>query len=164
MAPQLRVVLDTNVLLAGLVSESPASQRVVDALSTRKAIPLLSRPVLGEYHAVLLDPAILARFPALTPRRVAMALHKLRYVADEYRVIRVTFEFPRDPKDAMFLELAIAGEATHIVTLDPDLLSLPGGRGDASKRFRQRLGNVEVLRPGEFLDRLERPGEHETGT
>ena len=80
---------------------------------------------MSEYRAVLLNPAILARFSNLTPRRVAFALHRLRYVADEYRTIRVNFEFPRDPRDAMFIELAIAGSATHIVTLDPDLLSLP---------------------------------------
>jgi putative PIN family toxin of toxin-antitoxin system len=146
-----RVVLDTNVLLAGLVSDSSASQRVVDALMDRKAIPLSSPPVRAEYKAVLLHPAITTRFPELTPRRVAMALHKFRYVAEEIAIGRVKFEFPRDPRDAMFLELAIAGRATHIVTLDPDLLSLPGGRTDAAKRFRQRLRGVSVLRPGPFL-------------
>jgi predicted nucleic acid-binding protein len=82
-----------------------------------------------------------------------MALHRFRYVADEFTTGRVKFAFPRDPKDAMFVELAIAGGATHVVTLDPDLLSLPRGRTEASKRFRQRLRGVEVLRPGPFLDR-----------
>jgi uncharacterized protein len=151
-----RVVLDTNVLLAGLVSENSASQRVVDALMDRKIIPLFSTPTLAEYKAVLLHPAITARFPEFTPRRVAMALHRFRYVGEEIAIGRVKFEFPRDPRDAMFVELAIAGGATHIVTLDPDLLSLPGGRTDASKRFRQRLRRVSVLRPGPFLDAFER--------
>jgi putative PIN family toxin of toxin-antitoxin system len=151
-----RVVLDMNVLLAGLVSESSASQRSVDLLMDRRAVPLISPLVMAEYQAILLHADIAARFPNLTPRRVAMALHRLRYVADEYQTSRVKFEFPRDPKDARFIELAIAGSATHVVTLDPDLLSLPAGRTDASKRFRQRLGNVEVLRPGIFLDRFER--------
>ena len=143
-------------MLAGLVSANSASQRVVDALMDRKAVPLVSAPVLAEYQAVLLHPAITARFPDLTPRRVAMALHRFRYVADEIAMGRVRFEFPRDPQDAMFVELAIAGGATHIVTLDPDLLSLPNGRTDASRRFRQRLRGVAVARPGPFLDELER--------
>ena len=154
--PPVRVVLDTNVLLVGLVSESSASQRVVDALMERKVIPLVSPPVLAEYRGVLLHRAIIRRFPELTPRRVAMALHRLCYVADQVVTGRVKFDFPRDPKDAMFIELAIAGGATHIVTLDPDLLSLPAGRTDASKRFRQRLGGVQILRPGPFLDRHQR--------
>ena len=118
----LRLVLDTNVLLAGLVSESSASQRVVDALQGRKAVPLLSPVLSAEYRAVLLHPITLARFAHLTSRRVATALHRLRYIADEYPVIRVRFDFPRDPRDAKLIELAIVGTATHIVTMDNELL------------------------------------------
>jgi putative PIN family toxin of toxin-antitoxin system len=146
------LVLDTNVLLAGLVSGSSASQKVVDALQARKAVLLISSPVIAEHRAVLLHPAILARFANLTPRRVELALHRLRYVADEYRAVPVRFEFPRDPNDAMFVELAIAGSATHIITLDPDLLSLPGARTDAGKRFRQRLPGIEVLQPAALIE------------
>lgn len=105
----LRLVLDTNVLLAGLVSKSSASQKVVDSLQARKMIPLLSPPVLTEYRAVLLHPAITAKFANLTPGRVELAIRRLRYVGDEYRTIRVKFELERDPRDAMFVELAIAG-------------------------------------------------------
>lgn len=149
----LRLVLDTNVLFAGMVSESSASQRVVDALSARRAILLLSPPVLAEYRSVLMHPASLDRFTHLTPQRIAAALHRLRYVADEYPVIRVRFAFPRDPRDAMFIELAMAGTATHLVTLDNDLLSLPTSRTDAGKRFRQRLPALVILPPSEFLQR-----------
>jgi uncharacterized protein len=154
-APPFRVVADTNVLLAGLVSESSASQRSIDLLMDRKAIPLISTEVMEEYRAILLHHSVVARFPGLTPRSVAMALHRLRYVADEVVTARVRFDFPRDPNDAKFVELAIARRATHIVTLDADLLSLPAGRADASKRFRQRLGAVHVLRPAQFLAQFE---------
>jgi putative PIN family toxin of toxin-antitoxin system len=150
-ADPLRVVLDTNVLLAGLVSRSSASQKVVDCLQTRKVIPLISPPVLAEYRAVLLHPAIAAKFPKLTSRRVELALHRLRYVGDEYRNVRVRFELERDPRDAMFVELAIAGAATHLVTMDGDLLSLPNSRTDAGKRFRQRLSGLTVQTPQSFI-------------
>ena len=148
----LRLVLDTNVLLAGLVSKSSASQRVIDSLQARKAIPLLSPPVIAEYRTVLLHPAITAKFAKLTTRRVELAIHRLRYVGDEYRTIRVKFEFERDPRDAMFVELAIAGDATHLVTMDSDLLSLPAARTDAGKRFRQRLPNLAVQSPQSFIE------------
>ena len=150
-ADSLRLVLDTNVLLAGLVSKSSASQKVVDSLQARKAIPLLSPPVLAEYRAVLLHPAIAARFANLTSRRVDLALQRLRYIGDEYRTMRVRFEFERDPRDAIFIELAIAGKATHLITMDPDLLSLPTARTDAGKRFRQRLGRLTVQTPQSFI-------------
>lgn len=152
----LRLVLDTNVLLAGLVSKSSASQKVVDSLQARTAIPLVSPPVLAEYRAVLLHPAIAAKFPNLTPRRVGLALHRLRFVGDEYRTIRARFELERDPRDAMFVELAIAGDATHIVSMDADLLTLPTARSDAGRRFRQRLPHLAVLTPQSFIEEFGR--------
>lgn len=148
----LRLVLDTNVLLAGLVSKSSASQKVVDALQARKAIPLLSLPVLAEYRVVLLHPAIIARFGNLTLRRVELSLRRLRYIGDEYRTTRVKFELPRDPRDAMFIELAIAGRATHLVTMDADLLTISTAHTDAGKRFRQRLPQIKVQTPQRFIE------------
>lgn len=53
-----------------------------------------------------------------------------------------TIHVCRDPGDDRFLELAIAGEASFIVTGDLDLLSL--------NPFR----NVEILRPSDFLNRF----------
>jgi putative PIN family toxin of toxin-antitoxin system len=152
MSEPLRLVLDTNVLLARLVSKSSASQKVVDSLQSRKAIPLISPPVMAEYREILQHPAIAAKFPALTPRRIELALHRLRYLGDEYRTPRVRFELQRDPRDAMFVELAIVGDATHIVTMDPDLLTLPTARTDAGKRFRQRLSQVTVQTPQAFIE------------
>ena len=35
----------------------------------------------------------------------------------------------RDPKDDKFLDLAVSGQATHLVTGDPDLLALHPFRG-----------------------------------
>jgi len=120
-ASLFRVVVDTNVLLAGLASESSASQKIIDALTERKAVPLLSPQVLGEYRAVLLYPDV------YTPH--------------------VKFHFPRDPRDAKLIELAIAGRATHIVTMDEDIHSLVTARTDAARRFRQRLPGTQVVRP-----------------
>jgi putative PIN family toxin of toxin-antitoxin system len=151
-ADLFRLVLDTNVLLAGLVSKSSASQKVVDSLQARKVIPLISPPVLAEYRAILRHPAIVAKFAHLTPRRVELALRRLRYVGDEYRTPRVKFKLERDPRDAMFVELAIAGAATHLVTMDPDLLSLRSARTDAGRRFRQRLPRLIVQTPQSFIE------------
>lgn len=114
--------------------------------------------MLAGYRAVLLHPTITNRFANLTRRRVELALHRLRYVADEYRIARLRFELDRDPRDAMFVELAIAGEATHLVTTDADLLTLPTARTDAGKRFRQRLPNLSVQTPQHFIEEWEKTG------
>ncbi len=148
-----RVVLDTNVLLAGLVSESSLSQKVVDALQDRRLIPLLSLSVIAEYRAVLFSPAIRNRFESLTTARVELALQRLRYIGETVSTVGVRFEFRRDPRDAKFIELAIAGAATYIITLDADLLSLPGGRTIDSRQYRQRCRRTEILSPREFGNR-----------
>jgi predicted nucleic acid-binding protein len=69
--------------------------------------------------------------------------------------VRAHFDYNRDPDDECFIELAIAGAATHIVTHDDDLLSLPRGHKDSAKRFRQRLPRTNVLGSGEFLREFE---------
>jgi putative PIN family toxin of toxin-antitoxin system len=49
----------------------------------------------------------------------------------------------RDPKDDKFLELAVSGQATHILTGDTDLLVLNPFRG------------IAILTPQDFLADLE---------
>jgi uncharacterized protein len=145
-----RVVLDTNVLLRGMLNARSAAGRVVDACDSREFLLLLSRSLLAEYRTVLTHPEIASRHPELTSERVELVLRRLRYVGDILRC-HSHFEFARDPKDEKLIELAIEGRATHIVTADNDLLSLPSGRSDASRRFRQRLHGVQVLTPTDFL-------------
>jgi len=116
---------------------------------------LLSRPIQAEYRRVIGSPEVRRRNPAITPRDVELVLRRLRYVGEYLGHVRARFRFDRDPDDEPFIELAIDGSASHIVTSDMDLLSLSSGRDDAARRFRQRLPRVRVLRPAEFLREFE---------
>jgi len=147
----IRLVLDTNVLLAGLVSRSSASQIFVDALEMRRMIPLLSREVIAEYRTVLVHPTIQTRFDNLTVRRVELDLRRLRYIGEVHSIGRIRFKLPRDPRDEKFLELALVAQAEFVLTFDDDLLSLPASRTDAGRRFRQRLRGVCIQKPEDFL-------------
>ena len=148
-----RIVLDTNTLLRGLVSASSASARIRRAAERRLFVPLLSKPVLDEYRAVLSDEVLIRRFPEITAEIVEVTIRRLRFVSDYIRTPNVEFEYPRDAADEKFLELAIALKATHLVSLDKDLLSLSASRSDAGKRFRQRLPSTKILAPTEFIER-----------
>lgn len=57
----------------------------------------------------------------------------------EWVEIEVQISACRDPKDAKFLERAVNGRATHIVTGDTDLLTLNPFQG------------IEILPPHRFL-------------
>jgi putative PIN family toxin of toxin-antitoxin system len=146
-----RIVIDTNTLLRGLVSATSAAAKLRRAAEKRLFIPLLSKPVLDEYRAVLLDPTIVERFPAINQRLVEITVRRLRFVSDYVRFPRFRFEYRRDPRDEKFLELAISLKATHIISSDKDLLSLSQERNEAAKRFRQRLPGVQVIEAGDFI-------------
>jgi len=146
-----RIVLDTNTLLRGLVSATSAAAKVRRGAEGRLFIPLLSKPVLDEYRAVLGSDAMVSKFPGLTPELVEVTARRLRFVSDYIRSPKVAFEYRRDPCDQKFIELAIALEATHLISADKDLLSLPSSRTEAGRRFRQRLPHIEVLSAGQFV-------------
>ena len=144
--------MDTNVLLRGFRGENSAAGKVLEAILNRKFLILLSKPVMSEYRFVLGQMAATARFAALTPRVVEAALERLQFLSEYIRIPTSHFEYQRDPRDEKFIELAIAGRATQILSFDKDLLELPYGHTDAANRFRQRLPGVEVVRPREFME------------
>jgi len=146
-----RVVLDTNIIVRAFINPNSSAGRVLLDCEERHAIPLLSAEVLREYRTIVKHPVIVARYPQLERPEVGISLERLLYVSDFYRNIKVRFEFERDPKDAPLIELAIAGRATHLISVDNDLLTLPKGRDDAAKRFRQRLPDTSIVTPEQFL-------------
>ena len=148
-----RVVLDTNILVRAFINVRSEAGRIIKACEQRRVVPLISRPVLAEYRFILADPQLRSRYPQLARPEVSVALERLLYVADIYRRVTERFMFPRDPKDAKLIEFAIAGGATQLISIDNDLLALPNGRDDAAKTFRQRLPNIEIIKPGAFIER-----------
>lgn len=135
------------------MSAASAAAKVRRGAERRAFIPLLSKPVIDEYRAVLLDEAIAERFPEIDRRLVDVTIRRLRFVGDYVRSPRARFVLRRDPRDAKFVELAIGLKATHIISSDQDLLSLSFERGETEKRFRQRLPGVRVVDPAEFVKR-----------
>lgn len=151
MTSSFRLVVDTNVVLRGLLNTRSASGKILEIIDKRSAVLLLSKPVMTEYRAILTDPFIVERYPELTIDQVEAALRRFRYFGEFLPVIRTRFEFARDPRDAMLIELAISGKATDLLSYDKDLLSLPSGHTDAARRLRQRLPNLRIHTPPDFL-------------
>lgn len=146
----MRIVLDTNVVFRAFANSASLSGQILDLCENRKLLLILSRPVLLEYFTTLTHERTIERYPAFKPEIIRKALDRIRYHSEYVRQIPATFRFDRDPADAKFVELAIAGSAVCIVTVDRDLLSLRSSRTDAGKRFRQRLPNIAVVAPLEF--------------
>jgi putative PIN family toxin of toxin-antitoxin system len=121
-----RVVIDTNVLISGLLSASSTPARAVDKAVTRAQL-VATLQTLRELIAQLHSP----KFDRYVRRERRDAL--LERVASLVEIIDVlqSIRASRDPKDDKFLEAAVNGRADVIVTGDKDLLDLNPFRGIA---------------------------------
>lgn len=112
-------VLDTNVIVsATLIKEGRARQALDKAQAT--GIVLTSTLVLSELEEVLARPKF-DKYVTAVERKLFLAgfVKTVKFVEVEERI-----EVCRDPKDDKYLELAISGNATCIVSGDADLLVL----------------------------------------
>ncbi|HEX7616626.1 MAG TPA: putative toxin-antitoxin system toxin component, PIN family [Thermoanaerobaculia bacterium] len=132
----MRVVLDTNVLVSGLISPSGPPGEILRLLETAPIIPCFSDSILGEYHEVLGRPKF--EFPAST---VASLLRRFSAVGERIAAEPFSLGLP-DPKDEAFLAVALAAHADVLVT--GNLRHFPA---------RLRHG-VAVVSPRDFLEAL----------
>jgi len=119
MTPRERLVLDTNVLVSALAFPGSTPRKAFDLAIARGSI-LASDETLLELHRTLRRPK-LARYFTRTEQDAFLAMF-----ASEVFLVEVTEHISvcRDPRDDKFLEVAIAGGATHLITGDRDLLAL----------------------------------------
>ncbi len=130
----MRVVLDTNVLISALLFTG-ISSKLVSLWQKGSITPLLSREVLDEYLRVLSYPKF-----QLSEKDIKELIQEeiLPYaeVVKPKRRLRVV---QRDPSDNKFLECAVAGKASLIISRDKDLLLLG--------RYR----HIRIQSPAQFL-------------
>ena len=115
----MRFVFDTNVLISAALSDESISRRAFDHALDRGPI-LLSLPVLEELNEVLARD----KFRAYVTEDEARQFLAVLAGASQWVEIDVSISDCRDSRDNKFLELAVSGSASHIVTGDDDLLVL----------------------------------------
>jgi putative PIN family toxin of toxin-antitoxin system len=117
-----RTVLDTNVLLSGLLY-SGAPRRVVARALAREDQVVSSAATLQELAGVLARPPATRR-AALAGVDLAAALAEYTTVADVVTVLCEPSVHCTDPDDDKFLALAEAVDADYLVTGDAALLAI----------------------------------------
>jgi putative PIN family toxin of toxin-antitoxin system len=131
----LRFVFDTNVLVSALLLTDSIPRRAFDRALTIGKV-LLSFATLAELNGVLGREQFRKYVSLEDVRRFLAALVR----EAEWIEVKSSISACRDPKDNMFLELAVDGRASHLITGDADLLCL--------NPFR----SVAVLTPQAFLE------------
>jgi putative PIN family toxin of toxin-antitoxin system len=148
-----RVVFDCNIYFQALISPTGPAGQAFDAAAEGRCILLTSEFVLDELRDITSRPKIAARFK-ITSARVAVFLESIEEIATIVSVVPAIFDFPRDPQDAHYVDLAIAAKAKLIVSRDLDLLSLGNLATLEGRDFRSRFPDLQILTPTELLDLL----------
>jgi len=118
----VRVVVDTNVIVSGLLSSKGAPARIVDAVLRGSIVPIMSDATFAELKDVLSRPQLQPYF-----RRAGVSIEA--FLVDLARVMEfvtpTSSDAPiRDPKDRPFVELAATRPTPDfIITGDKDFAS-----------------------------------------
>ncbi|MCA9471370.1 MAG: putative toxin-antitoxin system toxin component, PIN family [Nitrospirales bacterium] len=110
---EIEVVLDTNVLHAGLYSSRGGSYRILQLVEQGVVKLNLSTTLLFEYEEVLKRHTTMLR---LTGDDIEQLLNYLCQVSTHHRISYLWRPCLKDPKDDHILELAVAAKAPLIVT------------------------------------------------
>jgi uncharacterized protein len=137
-----RLVIDTNVFVSRLISEEGSPAQILRAVRSRRAIHLVSDPIVEEYLRVLNYPRI-RKFRKITDAFVADIAAYLVYQTERVE-LRSRIRMSADPDDDAFLNTAVDGRATLLVTGDKaDLLALGRVEGIPIVSAREALVRIE---------------------
>ena len=139
----MRIILDTNVLVAASRSKRGAAYAIVSQLPSPKFEIALTIPLYVEYQDVLARPELMG-----TQYQIDEAIGFTRYLAslaykqDIYLLWR---PWLKDPKDDMVLEAALAPQSRYIVTHNL--------KDFTSKNIEENFG-IYPVSPKQFLDTI----------
>ncbi len=125
MLKNSRIVLDTNVIVSALISKPESGlSRLLEHL-VRNSTFVICNQTYDEFERVLLGPK-LAKY--IDVDRVIQFL-TLYWIIAELIVVTNIEPYCRDPKDDVFLALALEADADLVITGDSDLLVLNPFKG-----------------------------------
>lgn len=150
-ADPLAVVLDCMVLVQAAANARSPAARILDLLDAGKLTLYVSKPLLIEARYVLNRPDVRARLRTLTDVTVEALFERLEQRATLIQQVPRHFTYPRDPKDELYLNLAIEVKADYLVSRDNDLLDLMRWEREEGREFQRRFRFLQIVTPETFL-------------
>jgi putative PIN family toxin of toxin-antitoxin system len=139
-----RTVIDTGVAVSAVLLPRSVPRQAFDVAAARGKL-LVSEATVAELDEVLRRP----KFNKYVPDEKRLEFLAALVQAAEAVEVTVQITACRDAKDNKFLELAVSGRASHILSGDADLLALHPFRG------------IAVVTPQAFLASLQASGAEE---
>lgn len=135
----MRVVLDTNTLVSGVISADGPPRRLLDGARAQVFELCSSATLLAELLDVLTREKFAARLiqAGLTPQGIVMELRRMAHVVAPTHVPRV---IAADADDDHVLACAVSAQAELIVSGDKHLHSLNG-----------QYQGIPIVRPAEAM-------------
>jgi putative PIN family toxin of toxin-antitoxin system len=133
----VKIVLDTNVLVAGLLTPGGACGRILDLVIEGVVETCVDERILSEYEVVLRRPRL-----AIPPGNARTVLDVIRRTAEPVAAVPLPVALP-DKDDVPFLEVAAA---TRAILVTGNLRHFP----------KKACKDVRVLSPAGLLDLLRR--------
>ena len=151
-APE-RIVFDCNIYFQALTSPRGPARRLLEFAAAGRVSLFVSTYTLDELQDVAARPHILRKY-GLESSVVEEFLRDVRSCSTCLESVPHVFDFPRDPSDAHYVDLALAVDAKLIVSRDDDLLSLRDAGTAEGRDFLSRYPTLLILTPPEVLKLL----------
>ena len=131
-----KIVIDTNVILAGLRSRNGAAFKLLELLDSEKFYLNISVPLILEYESIIsrnIDKL------AIDEKDMTDFLDYICLIGKKCSIYYLWRPYLKDPKDEFVLELAFNSESDFIITYNKkDFIGI------------EKLG-INVLTPKDFL-------------
>jgi len=137
MKPPTRIVLDTNILVSGLLKRASLPGLILDYIVAGALIVVMETRLMDEYQRVLARPRL--QIPAVEAEQILMFIAAHSEWINPSRLIPEP-DFVPDPTDLPFAETAVAGCAQALVTGNPRHFGFLAAY------------DVQVFPPAEFLN------------
>jgi putative PIN family toxin of toxin-antitoxin system len=135
-----RVVLDTNVIISGLLFKGELS-RIVSLWKTGEIIPIVSEETFDELRTALLYPKF-----SLSPEETRTLIqNEILSFFEVVNVVETVERVCRDPGNDKFISCAISARAEYIVTGDRNLSDL------------NQYQSIKIIKARNFLKMFVKP-------
>jgi hypothetical protein len=137
----MKVVLDTNVLVSGLISHKGPPGQILDAWLAGDIQLFVPQQILGELRRVLQYPRIIKRLA------IEQATGLLEKLGTDAEMVLVTIKLDVltcDPSDNIYLECAVQARADYLVT----------GNSEHFEEAGNMYMGVHIITPRTFLEIL----------
>jgi len=130
-----KVVLDTNVVVSGVLSKEGNPARILELWKKNAFTLVISQPLYKEIINTLTKLKPRYKIPVISIKRLAELFNDYALWVDLKSIPKVT----RDPKDDMVVATAVAAKADFLITGDKDILAL----GKSWKK-------IKIRKPADF--------------